>query len=236
MAVSKIPSFTLFSTAHFVSLGILLLLFVILFSFRKKWSIQSKYRQRIERLFALSLLVMEILFHVWMINTGRWNFSNSLPLELCSISLIFTIILLWTGNRSLIDFVFFAGIGGALQALATPVLDIGFPHFRYFHFFYTHLGIILTAFYFIWMKEYKPTFKGIIKTMVILNILLPLIVVVNSLFEGNYMFLKKKPNSDSLLDFLGPHPWYILSLEGIAFIMFIVLWLLFRRVKLTSKT
>ena len=236
MAISKIPSFTLFSITHFVSLGIFLLLFILLFYFGGKWAVQPMYRKRIERLFALSLLVMEILFHVWMINTGRWNFSNSLPLELCSISLIFTIILLWTGNRSLIDFVFFAGIGGALQAIATPVLDVGFPHFRYFHFFFTHIGIILTAFYFIWMKEYRPTFKGIIKTMVILNVLFPLIVVVNSLFEGNYMFLKKKPNSDSLLDFLGPYPWYILSLEGIAFIMFIVLWLLFRRDQLTPKT
>ena len=46
------------------------------------------------------------------------------------------------GTGGLIDFVFFAGIGGALQAMATPVLDVGFPHFRYFHFFYTHIGII----------------------------------------------------------------------------------------------
>lgn len=236
MAVSEIPSFELYSIAHFVSLGIFLLLIVLLFSFRKKRVFLPKCEQRIERLFALSLLVMEILFHVWMIHTGRWDLSNSLPLELCSISLIFTILLLWTGNRSLIDFVFFAGIGGAIQAMATPVLDIGFPHFRYFHFFYTHIGIILTAFYFMWIKEYKPTFKGIMKTMIILNVLFPLIVVVNSLFEGNYMFLKMKPNSDSLLDYLGPYPWYILSLEGIAFMMFIVLWLLFRGTQVTPKT
>jgi len=218
-----------------VSLGTLLLLIILLFFFRKESGVQPKYRRLIERLFALSLLIMEILYHVWMINTGRWNLSNSLPLELCSISLVFTILLLWTGNRQLIDFVFFAGIGGALQAVTTPVLDIGFPHFRFFHFFYTHTGIILTAFYYLWMKEYRPTFKGVIKTMVNLNILLPFIIAVNLLFDGNYMFLKNKPNSDSLLDFLGPFPWYILSLEGIAFIIFIVLWLLFRGYKRTHN-
>ncbi|MFD1928237.1 TIGR02206 family membrane protein [Sporosarcina siberiensis] len=228
MAVSTIPSFTLFSTVHFVSLGTLLLLIISVFIFRKDCGIQPKQRRLFERFFALSLVIMEILYHVWMINTGRWNLSNSLPLELCSISLVFTILLLWTGNRKLIDFVFFAGIGGALQAVITPVLDVGFPHFRYLHFFYTHTGIILTTFYFLWMKEYRPTFKGVIKTMVFLNVLLPLVVGMNLLVDGNYMFLKNKPGSNSLLDFLGPHPWYILSLEGIAFSMFIVLWLLFR--------
>ncbi|CAM3045189.1 Integral membrane protein (Intg_mem_TP0381) [Filibacter tadaridae] len=152
-----------------------------------------------------------------------------MPLELCSISLLVVIVLLWTGNKRLIDFVFFAGIGGALQAMATPVLDVGFPHFRYFHFFYTHIGIIVTAFYFTWMKGYMPTFNGVIKTMVALNILLPIIVVTNVLFNGNYMFLREKPVDGSLLDFLGPYPWYILSLQCVAFIVFSCLWLLFRK-------
>ena len=185
----------------------------------------SKY----ERLFALTLLVMEVLYHVWMIVTGRWGFSDSLPLELCSISLLVAIVLLWTGNRHLYDFIFFAGIGGALQAMATPVLDVGFPHFRYFHFFYTHIGIIITALYFTWMKGYRPTFIGIIKTMIILNLLLPLIFAVNVFFQGNYMFLREKPVNGSLLDYLGPYPWYILALEGVAFLIFVCLWLLFRK-------
>ena len=93
----------------------------------------------------------------------------------------------------------------------------------------THTGIILTALYFIWMKGYRPTFKGIVKTMVALNLLLPLLFTVNRLFQGNYMFLRGKPYNGSLLDFLGPYPWYILSLETVAFIMFIGLWLAFRK-------
>jgi hypothetical integral membrane protein (TIGR02206 family) len=171
---------------------------------------------------------MEVSYHGWMISTGRWMASQSLPLELCSISLMVAILLLWTGKKQLIDFVFFAGIGGALQAMATPVLDIGFPHFRYFHFFYIHIGIILTALYFTWMKDYRPTFKGIMKTMFALNLFLPVIMAVNALTQGNYMFLREKPVNGSLLDYLGPYPWYILSLEGVAFIFFICLWQLFR--------
>ncbi|MEK4487213.1 TIGR02206 family membrane protein [Psychrobacillus sp. FSL H8-0484] len=223
------PSFEMFSMTHFSSILVLVCLIFLLYLTRKKWSIKMEKMLLIERLFALSLLLMEVLYHVWLFQADRWNWSNSLPLELCSISLVMTIFLLCTGNKHVYDFVFYAGIGGALQAVATPVLDLSFPHFRYFHFFYTHFGIIATALYFTWMKGYRPTFKGIIKTMVALNVLLPIIYGVNTFFQGNYMFLRSKPTNGSLLDFLGPYPWYILSLEIVAFFIFVCLWLLFRK-------
>ncbi|WP_342599051.1 TIGR02206 family membrane protein [Psychrobacillus sp. FSL H8-0483] len=223
------PLFEMFSMTHFSTILVLVCLIFLLYMTRKKWSIQMEKMLLIERLFALSLLLMEVLYHVWLFQTDRWNWGNSLPLELCSISLVMTIVLLYTGNKHVYDFVFYAGIGGALQAVATPVLDLSFPHFRYFHFFYTHFGIIMTALYFTWMKGYRPTFKGIIKTMVALNVLLPIIYGVNIFFQGNYMFLRSKPINGSLLDFLGPYPWYVLSLEIVAFFIFVCLWLLFRK-------
>jgi hypothetical integral membrane protein (TIGR02206 family) len=223
------PPFVMFSMAHMGAVMGLCLLIILLFMARKKWSIQPKNMRLIERFFALSLLVTEVLYHVWLFQSGRWNWSNSLPIELCSISLVMTIVLLWTGNKHVYNFVFYAGIGGALQAVATPVLDLSFPHFRYFHFFYTHIGIIVTALYFTWIKGYRPTFKGLIKTVVALNLLLPAVFAMNFLFQGNYMFLRQKPINGSLLDFLGPYPWYILSLEIFTFLIFICLWLLFRK-------
>lgn len=223
------PSFVMFSTAHLVILVIILLIAIILFLSRKNYSLKQQKHQLIERLFAISLLIMELLYYVWMYGTGRWDVGNSLPLELCSISLMLAIILLWTGNKLLYDFVFFAGIGGALQALATPVLDLSFPHFRYFHFFYTHAGIILTALYFTWIKGYRPTFKGIIKAMAMLNGVAAFVFVVNLITEGNYMFLRMKPTTSSLLDYLGAYPWYIISLEVVTFIIFVCLWAMFKR-------
>ena len=65
--------------------------------------------------------------------------------------------------------------------------------------------------------------------MLIINALLPFILAVNWLFDGNYMFLRTKPQNGSLLDFLGPYPWYILSLEAMAFIIFTIIWLLLRK-------
>ena len=222
------PMFTMFSSAHIVAIIGLVILIVLLFVFRHKGPFEAGKMRLLERFFAVTLLGMDILYYVWLYQTERWNWSHSLPLELCSISLIAAILLLWTGNKHLYEFVFYAGIGGAIQAIATPVLDMGYPHFRFFHFFYTHVGIIITALYFTWYKAYIPTFKGIVKTMIALNILLPIVFAMNIVVDGNYMFLQRKPVNGSLLDYLGPYPWYIISLELVTFLIFIVLWLTFR--------
>ncbi|HEY9576408.1 MAG TPA: TIGR02206 family membrane protein, partial [Pseudobacillus sp.] len=67
------------------------------------------------------------------------------------------------------------------------------------------------------------------KTMVFLNLLVPVISFVNQLTDGNYLYLHHKPETASLLDFLGPYPWYILSLEAVAFTLSLLVWLLFRK-------
>ena len=45
------------------------------------------------------------------------------------------------------------------------------------------------------------------------------------LFDGNYMFLREPPEDGSLLDLMGPWPWYIASAAALALVLF---WLLDR--------
>lgn len=224
-------TFTMFSYEHIlVVFTIVLSLFALLY-YRNAFKQNIRNRRTFEKGLAISLLAVEWFYYAWMYGVGKWAVHYSLPLELCSISLYATIILLWTNDRRLYPFVFFAGIGGGFQALFTPDLELGYPHFRFFHFFYVHGGIIFTALYFTWIKGYRPTFRELVQTLLVLNVIAALVYVVNQVVDGNYMFLRMKPSNGSLLDYLGPYPYYLLSLEVCTFVIFTVLWLLFKRTK-----
>jgi hypothetical integral membrane protein (TIGR02206 family) len=58
----------------------------------------------------------------------------------------------------------------------------------------------------------------------------------NALTGGNYMFLSERPDTASLLDYMGPWPWYILGGGLLALGMFAVLDIPFRRRRAAGLT
>ena len=112
-------------------------------------------------------------------------------------------------KKLVFELLFFIAILGVPQAIFTPALTYDFPHFRFFHFFYAHMMVVWVTLYFTWTKEYYPTFRTAIKLIVFTNFLLPIILFVDEQANGNYWFLRHKPESPSLFDVLGPYPCYI---------------------------
>ena len=89
--------------------------------------------------------------------------------------------------------------------------------------------VVWVTLYFTWAKEYYPTFRTAIKLIVFINLLLPFILFVNKHTNGNYWFLRHKPKNPSLIDVLGPYPWYIFSLESLLIAFSLIVWLIFRK-------
>ncbi|HEU4963564.1 MAG TPA: TIGR02206 family membrane protein [Bacilli bacterium] len=223
--------FTLFSVGHLVSVAVILFAVLVLYRFR-----EALREPRANRLFRMNLagvvLLSEVALESWQAWMGGWTLDYSLPLQLCSISLLFAVVMLWNRSYRLFEFMYLAGMGGALQAILTP--DLGhyaFPHFRAFEFFVAHGGIVLACLFMVFVEGMRPTLGSLWRALLMLNGIAAVVYVINRLTGGNYMFLAHKPSSASLLDVLGSWPWYLVSLEGVALGMFVVLYLpfLFRR-------
>jgi hypothetical integral membrane protein (TIGR02206 family) len=226
-ADGAVDSFILFSFTHLATLFVLLLVILLLYFFRG--SLQKVYLNRITRVvLATILIISEISLHLWLHWIDVWDIRHSLPLHLSSISLLLSAVLLMTKNYRLFEFTYFAGMGSALQAMITPDISaFTFPHFRYVHFFISHGGIVVANLFFVFVENYRPTIKSVWKAFLYLNIYAGIIFSLNLFLKGNYMYISQKPVNPSLLDYLGPWPQYLLPLEAITIITFLILYLPF---------
>ena len=123
---------------------------------------------------------------------------------------------------------YFMGIGGAIQALATPGLGIyGFPHFLYFQYFISHGLIITSAIYMTMVEGLRPTWKSLLRVAIWMNIYVVIVYFINIAIGSNYLMINYKPNTPSILDLLPEWPTYILYMEIIGVITILLLYLPF---------
>jgi hypothetical integral membrane protein (TIGR02206 family) len=218
--------FRLFGTAHLVALAVIGGVGLGLPWLRGRDGAQRGFRYGLAGL----LLVNEASWHVWHWINGQWSVQTMLPLHLCSVLVFSSAALMITQRYGLFEFAYFMGIGGALQALLTPDLTIhGFPHYRFWQTFISHGGIVLAALYMVWVAGYRPTWRSLVRVMVGMNLYMALVGMVNWWLGSNYLFIAHKPETPSLLDMLGPWPWYILSLEALGLAICLLLMLPFAR-------
>lgn len=217
-------TFQMWSTEHVITFFLILFFISCLFLFKEKL---YHYRRLIRLTVGWGLIVSRISLDIWYILTDEWTLISSLPLELCSIASLLCGIMLLTKNRFLCEVFYFIAIGGAMQAILTPDLDFGFPQYRFFQFFIDHLLLILAPLIMILFYHVHITIKSLFKSFIVINGIALIIFIINKIIGANYMFLIAKPKGESLLDVLGPYPYYILSLELVTLIIFFILYIPF---------
>lgn len=226
---NRTTDFVMFSPAHLVALGLVILVCLLLYWGRYAIRSHTRLRLALRLLLAFAMLACEAGLQAWYRSQEIWHSSSSLPLELCGITLWLSIIMLFTRSRKLYTFLYFAGIGGASIALLTPNLVYPFPHVRFLLFFISHGAIVLSSLYMTWVEGFRPTWRSLLFTMISLNLIAAVVWFINRLLDANYMFLMHKPGTYSVLDYFGPYPYYLLIEELFAFMVFLSMYLLFFR-------
>ncbi len=163
---------------------------------------------------------------VWQIVTvaqGHWSATNGLMLDLCPVSAVTGAAALWSRNRLLAELTYFWGCAGSVQGLITPDHRYHFPDYFYFQFYLTHAGVVLAGLFLVVGLRLVPR-PGAVARVFVLTLGFACVAGFADLVTGgNYMFLRNQGGRGTLLDLMGPWPWYIATGIGLALVFLLVL-------------
>lgn len=225
------PYIHLFGPAHlFILIAVPTVAGILAFIQRRFFAGSSGLRRGL----AVALLLDTAIFYWYQVTHHLISFPDHLPLELCDASLVLVFLSLLTLNKTVFDLTYYLTLAGATMALITPNLWEPFPSFGTTQFFIAHGLMVAGVLYLTWSGLARPRPGSIGKAMLGLNIFAAMAGAFDAVFKTNYMYLRAKPPNASLLDLLGPWPWYLLSAELIGLTIFALLYLPFRRPARTS--
>jgi hypothetical integral membrane protein (TIGR02206 family) len=140
-----------------------------------------------------------------------WSARYDLPLQLSNASELVSAAALWWRTPFLVELTYFWGLGAVLQALATPDFPEHFPDPAYFRFYIAHGGVLFAAVFLTIGLRITPRAGATIRVFLTTIGYTAVVGLADLVTGGNYMYLRQKPVSGSLLNFMGPWPWYIAS-------------------------
>jgi len=155
-----------------------------------------------------------------------------LPLHLCDWATFTGVIALVTRRALAFELTWFWAMAGTTQALLTPDLAVRPPEISWYTFYLSHGGVVAAALLLTWGAGMRTRPWAAFRIFAWSQLYLATVLGLNGLLGTNYGYLCAKPENPSLLDHLGPWPWYLLSLEGLALALF---WLLDLPFRLTER-
>jgi hypothetical integral membrane protein (TIGR02206 family) len=168
------------------------------------------------------------VWHVRAVVLGEWAADEGLPLHLCDAAILVTAVALIRPRPLGFEVAYLWCLGGTLQGVITPNILEGFPSYRYFQFFITHGGLVVAAVFLAACCDLKPRRGALWRVALLTNGWAVVAALGNAASGGNYMHLRYPPPTGSLLDYLGPWPWYLLATEVLMIALFALLLLPFR--------
>jgi hypothetical integral membrane protein (TIGR02206 family) len=178
-------------------------------------------------LFARTLAVLMVAAflaeNIAIVVRGTWSLERSLPLQLTDAVTIVAALALWHPRPLAFELAYFWGLTASLQAVLTPDLGSAFPSLFFFTYFATHCGAVVAALFLAFGRRLVPRDGAVMRVFVATAAFATVAGGADLLTGGNYMFLREKPETASLLDLMGPWPWYILTGAVVAIALFAAL-------------
>jgi hypothetical integral membrane protein (TIGR02206 family) len=168
--------------------------------------------RRLSRGLALVFAAFLVPVEVYYLLPWQPGIKFSLPLQLCDLSSLAAVWALWSYSSTAFALTYFWGLTLTSQAFISPELHgPDFPSLLFLSFFGIHSLAPWAAIYLTWGVGLRPDWRSY-RVAVLVTLGWGVAMFVFNRQEGtNYGFLNAKPLVASLLDVLGPWPWYLLS-------------------------
>jgi len=185
------------------------------------WAVRRSGSRRLDRATRWALAAAcaggELFLLAWWLAHGA-RLANLLPLHMCDVTVVLAPVVLLTGHWLCYELLYFWGFGGAVLALLTPAVSWGFPAVHCVCFFALHGLIVASALYATVVMRLRPTLRSLLRAWLLAIAYGLLLIPANLAMGTNYMFVLEKPRTPSLLDAMGPWPWYILVASLVALV------------------
>lgn len=196
----------------------------------------GRWTHFVARGLALLLIGAVLAYHLVVALRGGYALDFDLPLHLTDAVTVVAAVALWSLRPLPFELTYFWGLSASLPAVLTPALgaDDHYPSLLFWHYFVTHSGVVLAAVFLAFGLGLTAR-PGAVRRVFLATVAWAGVAAVgNVVTGGNYMFLRERPETASLLDYLGPWPWYLLSTALLALAVFALLDLPFRRRRAAS--
>ncbi len=211
-------AFTAYSLEHFYPMFFFFILGCISIIFAKR-KLNITQQRRFGVLLALIPFCGVFFRMYYAYKVGNFSLQSELPLHLCRLLGIAAPFIMYSKNRYVLGMFYFWTLAGTLNANLTPDLPEGFPTLSYISYWTLHSGLVLVALYSVFVYRLRVHIKDMVNVFWATNVFLVIIHLINFVIGSNYFYTMHKPPAASLLDYMGPWPWYILSGEIMVFIL-----------------
>lgn len=165
---------------------------------------------RVRRIAGLVILVACGPFEAldWLHGVPHWR--TALPIQICDFGWIVAVVALLTGARFWCALLYYWGLTLCIQGVLTPHLEQPFPQLQFFGFWVRHLAPPWAAVYLVG-SGVGPSWRDYRWVVALTTLVAAAAMATDRILGSNYDYLNAKPSTGSVLNLLGPWPWYVVS-------------------------
>ena len=228
------PPFEIFGFQHWESIIITVFAWIVIPIYFKRYCSENS-QNKFGGLLGYLVMSNYLIWVTFELIAGTFDIKLHLPFQLCRTANLLLPLVMIKRNQMLYEIIYFWGLSGMLQGMFTPDITNAFPHFHFLRYWIGHNGLILAIIYATAIYGMRPSIVGIRRAFIALNIFFIITIPVNLFLDANYFWICGKPPMPSLLDFMGPWPWYILTGEIVALLHFGLAYLPFYIIDIRRK-